>query len=93
VTRPEPGSGLGGRRYQAFTRRTSTCPDDKSQENRLVLRNNDDMGVALMETMALTILCWAAANLVIATVWTAYCLWPRRHSADASMDGAHRRPL
>jgi len=63
------------------------------QENRLVLRNNDDMGEAPMETMALTILCWAAANLVIATVWTAYCLWPRRDPADASMDGAHRRGL
>jgi len=63
------------------------------QENRLVLRNNDDMGEAPMETMALTILCWAAANLVIATVWTAYCLWPRRHPADASMDGANRRAL
>jgi hypothetical protein len=45
-----------------------------------------------METMALAILCWAAANLVIATVWTAYCLWPRR-DPDASMDGAHRRGL
>jgi len=63
------------------------------QENRLVLRNNDDMGEAPMETMALTILCWAAANLVIATVWTAYCLWPRRRPADASMDGANRRAL
>ena len=41
-----------------------------------------------METMALTIFCWAAANLVIATVWTAYCLWPRRDAADASVDGA-----
>jgi hypothetical protein len=43
--------------------------------------------------MALTIFCWAAANLAIATVWAAYCLWPRRDPADASMDGAHRRGL
>ena len=40
--------------------------------------------------MALTILCWVAANLVIATAWTAYCLWPRRSSADASMDGVQQ---
>ena len=43
-----------------------------------------------MEIMALTILCWAAANLVIATVWTAYCLWPRRHPADASIVAPHK---
>jgi hypothetical protein len=46
-----------------------------------------------METMALTILCWAAANLVIAAAWTAYCLWPRRRGADASMKSAFRRTL
>ena len=38
-----------------------------------------------METMALAILGWAAANLVIAAVWTTYCLWPRRHPDDASL--------
>jgi hypothetical protein len=43
--------------------------------------------------MALTIFCWAAANLAIATVWAAYCLWPRRGPSDASMAGAHRRGL
>ena len=40
-----------------------------------------------METMALAILVWAAANLVIAAVWTTYCLWPRRHPDDASLPG------
>lgn len=39
--------------------------------------------------MALAILCWAAANLVIAAVWAAYCLWPRRDPADASLDNVH----
>ena len=43
--------------------------------------------------MALAIFCWAAANLAIAAVWTAYCLWPRRDPADASMDGTRRRGL
>jgi hypothetical protein len=46
-----------------------------------------------MGTMALAILCWAAANLVIATAWTAYCLWPRRRSTDASMQNVSRRVL
>jgi hypothetical protein len=73
---------------KAFTRRTSPFRDDMSHENRLVLRHTDDMGRAPMETMALAILCWAAANLVIAAAWTAYCLWPRRPSVDASRDGA-----
>jgi hypothetical protein len=41
--------------------------------------------------MALAILCWVAANLVIAIVWVAYCLWPRRLPADASMDTARPR--
>jgi hypothetical protein len=75
---------------RSFTRRTSTCPNDKSQENHLVLRNTTTWD----GTMALAIFCWAAANLAIATVWTAYCLWPRRDPADASsMDGAHRHGL
>jgi len=43
--------------------------------------------------MALTILCWVAANLVIAAAWTAYCLWPRRDPDDASLGDAHRRGL
>jgi len=38
-----------------------------------------------METMALAILYWAAANLVIAAVWITYCFWPRRHPDDASL--------
>src|SRR5262249_15060519 len=58
-------------------------------QNRLVLRNTTTWD----GTMALTIFCWAAANLAVATVWAAYCLWPRRPAADASMNGAHRSGL
>jgi hypothetical protein len=31
-----------------------------------------------METVALVILGWVAANLVIGAVWTTYCVWPRK---------------
>ena len=41
--------------------------------------------------MALIVLCWAGANLVIAALWVAYCYWPRKRSAEASMDSAYRR--
>ena len=68
--------------------------DDKSRENRLVLRNNsDDMGGAPMGTVALVILGWIAANLVIGAVWTIYCVWPRGRAADASVHSVFRRTL
>src|SRR5262245_45698596 len=53
-------------------------PIAEEVENRLVLRNTTTWD----GTMALTIFCWAAANLAVATVWVAYCLWPRRPSAS-----------
>jgi hypothetical protein len=46
-----------------------------------------------METVALVILCWVAANLVIAAVWTTYCLWPRKRRADGLVQSPFRRAL
>ena len=35
----------------------------------------------LMQTVALILFWWVAANLVIAGIWTVYCVWPRRSHA------------
>ena len=46
-----------------------------------------------MEAMALVILCWVAANFVIAAAWTAYRLWPRRRDALELVHKGFRRAL
>jgi hypothetical protein len=42
-----------------------------------------------MKPMALSILCWAAANLGVAIAWAAYCLWPRRDPATPPSSAGH----
>jgi len=54
-----------------------------------VLLNTHNMGAAPMKPMALSILCWAAANLGVAIAWAAYCLWPRRDPAGPPSSAGH----
>jgi hypothetical protein len=46
-----------------------------------------------MQTALFWLLCWVAANLAIATIWTVYCLWPRRRHADDLVQNGFRRAL
>jgi hypothetical protein len=48
---------------------------------------------ALMGTVALALFYWISANLVIAAVWTLYCLWPRRRGNAKSIHNQVRRAL
>jgi hypothetical protein len=48
---------------------------------------------ALMGTMALVLFYWISANLVIAVVWTLYCLWPRRRGNAKFIHNQLRRAL
>jgi acetyltransferase-like isoleucine patch superfamily enzyme len=44
-----------------------------------------------MQTVALCLFWWIAVNLAIATIWTVYCLWPRRrHALDLALGGFRR---
>src|SRR5262245_2122555 len=54
-------------------------------------RTGEDGG--LMQTVLFCLLCWIAANLVIAGVWTLYCLRPRRQDAPDLMSRGFRRAL
>jgi hypothetical protein len=54
---------------------------------------NRKTGGGLMQTVLLCLAGWIAANLIIAAVWTVYCLWPRRRVADALTESAFRRAL
>jgi len=47
----------------------------------------------MLQTVALFLFWWIAANLVIAGIWTAYCLWPRRRDVPGSIQSAFRRAL
>jgi hypothetical protein len=46
-----------------------------------------------MQTVALCLFWWMAANLAIAGIWTVYCLWPRRRNALDLMHNGFRRAL
>jgi hypothetical protein len=46
-----------------------------------------------MQTVALCLIWWVAANFVIAGIWTAYCLWPRRRHVPDLIQSAIRRTL
>jgi hypothetical protein len=42
----------------------------------------------MLQTVAFCLFWWIAANLVIAGIWTAYCLWPRRRDVPDSIQSA-----
>jgi len=46
-----------------------------------------------MQTVLLCLLYWVSANLIIVTVRTMYCLWPRRRDAPDLLHSAFRRSL
>jgi hypothetical protein len=46
-----------------------------------------------MATVALVLFYWISGNLVIAAIWTLYCLWPRRRGNPESIHNGLRRAL
>ena len=95
LTRPRPIPGLAGP-FLCVSQRTGL--NAALFERMLVPVRNRESGLSpggpMLETVALCLFWWVAANVVIVGMWTAYCYWPCKRDTDVVTHvGFRRRPV